>query len=578
MKYSLKSIEKEDDIIKLICRNRNVNFENLLNVLEPDESCVQNPLVYTNMDLTCKTIINTVNNNGIILFIVDSDVDGFCSSAMLILYLREVIKYDKVYYLIHSEKKHGLTREMMDYITKNNIKPNLVMLPDSSSSDYKQHMELKEMGIDIVVIDHHEADERSRDAIVVNNQLDNFGNRTLSGGGMVMKVLEHLDKLCGYNSAWNYMDLCATALVGDCMTMTNAETRFYVRKGLCNITNPLLFELYKVDKDIDFDTISFEIAPIINAFIRVGTMEQKVDLFNALVGLNYMREITIRGQGTFNLNLPEYVAKLSSRVKSEQEKQIKKALESHSEIYEDDLPITLCLIDEEVNKNLSGLIANRLATKTNKPTLVLKEYRGKYSGSGRSIDTFEEFRSYINSLGCFDYALGHQPAFGVGIEKDKLESLKKDLLGKSIEENNGEYRVDKAYYNKVSAYDILTVNDFNQHWCKGFEKPLFFISLDNIDNSNIQIIGAKRDTLKIKHDYITYIKFKCTKEEIEKVKNTKINKIELVGHFNVNEWNDNIYPQVEIVDYEFYGEPFEKIDDMSNCFGFDFDSVDKLKW
>lgn len=563
MKVKVKS-PIQGDLVEIVCRNRGVDHRNLDRFLTPDESAIQSPLVYTNLQVASETIVEAIVNNKKIGFVVDSDLDGFCSSAMFINYIFQSFGYDNIVWFLHDEKEHGLTDNMMEKIDKSNV--DVIILPDASSSDYEQHKILYEQGKVVIVIDHHEAERFSESAIVVNNQLDNFGNKTLCGAGMVMKVMEFIDSMYGFENAHNYMDLCATALVGDCMLMTHPETRFYVQKGLRNINNQLLFELYKAEADKNFEMVSFDIAPTINAFIRVGSEEEKLDLFNALLGFGYEREISIRGKGSVNLALPEYVSTLASRIKNRQTAEIKKAIDEKSQILGEDLPFGICILELDVNKNLTGLIGNRLVDKYNKPMIVVKNYGGVFRGSARTTETFHEFKSYLENLGYFTYCEGHQGAFGVGISEMSMNQLMKDLVGQSVGEDSELYLVDKSYEDVVSAYEIMSIDEFKNHWCRGFEKPLFHIKLNQIDSSNVDIIGQKRDTIRIKHNYITYVKFKCNEEEVEAVRNMNITGVEMIGSFAVNEWNDRLYPQVIVDRFEFKGEEIKKDEDKP--FGF----------
>ena len=550
MKVRVKS-DVVDNIIELICKNRGVDYGNLERFLYPTKRDVTNPLIYTNLQKLVETLFEAMAYNKKILFVVDSDVDGFCSSAMMINYLHQDMHYSNIVWALHENKEHGLTPYILGVIEESNA--DVIILPDASSSDYKQHKKLQEAGKIVLVIDHHESEKFSESALVVNNQLDNFGNKTLSGAGMVMKVLEYMDEITGLDRAEYYMDLCATALVGDCMLMTKAETRYYVETGLRNINNPLLFELYKAGSDRDYKMVSFDIAPTINAFIRVGDIQEKNDLFNALIGFNYSRDIKIRGKGEFSLELPEYLSAMANRIKSRQTSEVKKAIDEKSHIIDNNLPFTICVLDLEVNKNLTGLIGNRLTEAYNKPAIVIKDYGDSYKGSARTIDTFPEFKSYLSDLGYFTYCEGHQGAFGLGISKESFGKMVKDLENTSIGEDSDLNLVDKIYINKVSSYEIMQVAELNNYWSRGFEQPLFYIKLENLSPKQVEIIGQKRDTIRIKHDHITYVKFKCSVDEIERVKNTQINSVELIGTFHINEWNDRLYPQVQIEKLEFIG-------------------------
>ena len=103
----------------------------------------------------------------------------------------------------------------------------LIIAPDSSSNDYKQHAILKERGIDIVVLDHHMADEGySENAIVVNNQLSQeYPNKSLCGAGVVYKFCCAFDELYEYEYANKFVDLAATGLIGDMMELLDLELR-----------------------------------------------------------------------------------------------------------------------------------------------------------------------------------------------------------------------------------------------------------------------------------------------------------------------------------------------------------------
>lgn len=572
MKYKLKGEIDNLNIIKQVCETRSVDYKNLESFLNPKEWVRSSPTIYNNMELVAKIILDAVKENKKIGILIDSDCDGYCSSAMVVNYLNEVLNYQGMRFYMHQEKEHGLTPFIMNQIKQ--YPPDLLIIPDASSSDWTQHLELYEIGIETVIIDHHEADGYSPFAKVVNNQLQENSNKTLSAGGMVIKLLEQMDFMLGESRAQDYYDLASVSLVGDCMLMNNLETRFYVQQGLLNIRNPLLDELIRAEGERSYETISFDIAPTINAFIRMGEMELRQEVFLAMIGNTSRREITIRGQGKFMLPLPEYIAKMASRIKTKQTNAVKKALESDEVKIIHDLPFTICILEDDVMKSLTGLIGNRLVELYNKPAIVLKRYGNFLSGSGRTTDTFPNFKDYLNETSYFTYCAGHQGAFGVKIDLDKLNKLQCDYKGKKLSDDCDCYLVDKAYENGASAYDIMQIGELNRYWSRGFDKPLFYVKLTGLTGAEVEIIGQKRNTIRIKRDNITYVKFKCEPEEIESIQSKIINEVELVGYFNVNEYYDNLYPQVIIEKLEYKGN--DKLKESS--FGFDFSNFGNVKW
>ena len=281
------------------------------------ERGIDNPSDYLNVDKTSITpfdtldniieagnklieVINNVNNPNI-LITVDSDVDGYTSAAIMYSYLKQSIKKEiSLHYLIHDGKQHGID-DLLDQIK--DILPDVLIIPDASSSELEEHKIISKI-CPIIVLDHHQSDVVNDEyAIRVNNQLsENFSNKTLCGAGIVYKFCQCLDSLLNINNADNYLDLVAVALVADMMDLRNPETHYLVKTGLKNIKNSGLkafvnamgyslggrTELVPVD-------VAFYIAPYINAVIRVGTQDIKKCVFEALIDGDRIVQSTKRG-------------------------------------------------------------------------------------------------------------------------------------------------------------------------------------------------------------------------------------------------------------------------------------------
>lgn len=542
MKVKLKG-SLNNNIVARICENRNVDYNTLSDFLNPDKSFKQNPFIYNNMDKAIRLYLNSIEHNKIIGVLVDSDCDGFCSAALLVNYTSDVLNYSNFRFFIHKEKAHGLTGEMMEEILNSDI--DLLVIPDASSGDYEQHKILLDNNIKVIVIDHHLAEKYSENAIVINNQLNLVGNKALSGCGMVLKLLEGLDLLLNLNKSEDYLDLVAIAMVADCIDIVNLETRYYVEKGMTIRNNELISNLYRSGKVINYESISFEVAPFINAFSRVGNKFERTDLFYALINKDETRTIKVKDCEELEVDLISYIKKIGTNVKNRQTSIINKALKSSKTIIlTDNLPVGICILGGFEAKDVTGLLANNLVEVYKKPCIVIYQKGQVFKGSGRTTETFNKFKDYLFDTGFFNYCEGHNEAFGLEIECENLEKFIAAITNKSLIKDHDCYLVDGMYKGTVSAYDILAIGELNNSFCKGFEKPLFYIELNNFDS--IDIIGSKQNTIRIKHDYITYIKFKCSEEEINLVKNNYITSVEILGTFNINMWNERLYPQVFI--------------------------------
>ena len=143
-------------------------------------------------------------------------------------------------YYLHEGKIHGLA-DVMEFIEMNDF--SLVILPDSSSNDYSYHKELHDRGLDIIILDHHEAEHISEDAIVINNQLCDYPNKQMSGVGIVWQFCRYLDSLLNSNYANNYLDLVAIGMCGDMMDLRSIETKHLILKGFKeeNLKNPFIY-------------------------------------------------------------------------------------------------------------------------------------------------------------------------------------------------------------------------------------------------------------------------------------------------------------------------------------------------
>ena len=97
--------------------------------------------------------------------------------------------------------------------------------------------------------------------------------------------------------------------------------------------------------------------------------------------------------------------------------------------------------------------------------------------------------------------------------------------------------------------DIISVSELKDYWCRGFEEPKFYIKLSNINSGNVAVMGANRNTIKIVDNYISYIKFNCSEEVVKEFNEAGTFDIEIIGKFNLNEWNGRSFPQVFIDDY-----------------------------
>ena len=215
------------NILAEVLKNRGIDDYN--KYLNLDESVIE---PYQNLDniekATC-LFMKHYNQKNKIGILIDEDPDGFCSAAMMYLYIKQMDSDYPVDYILHGRSKaHGLSD---DVIIPENIK--LLIIPDAGTNDTNQCKALSKYGMDILILDHHEKEEENPYAVIVNNQMsNNYSNKNLCGAGVVYRFLQALDEENWNEFADDYLDLCALANISDVMDMRSFETRYLTDIGL----------------------------------------------------------------------------------------------------------------------------------------------------------------------------------------------------------------------------------------------------------------------------------------------------------------------------------------------------------
>ena len=267
MQYRLynNSDNNTSDVIAEVLKNRGV--EDYEKYLQLDESVV---IPYENLDNINEAVelfIQHFNQKNKIEILVDSDPDGFCSAAMMYSYIKKLDAEYPVNYILHTRaKSHGLD----DDVTISDD-TRLLIIPDAGTNDTEACKDLKDKGIDILILDHHESEEENPYAVIVNNQMSkNYSNKDFCGAGIVYKFLQALDTETWNEFADDYLDLCALANISDVMDMRSFETRYLTNIGLLNITNKCLSAFikaqdYSMNGKVNIHNIQWYITPVLNS-------------------------------------------------------------------------------------------------------------------------------------------------------------------------------------------------------------------------------------------------------------------------------------------------------------------------
>ena len=438
--------------------------------------------------------------------------------------------------------------------------------------------------IDFLVLDHHEVLPESIDninknnkGIVINNQLLSI-NKHFTGVGMVYLFLKHVNYFENIDFDLDkHLDLVALGQIGDVSNVADKEIRYYVTKGLNNITNPFIKATMerKGLKEMTGRDASFSIISMVNAVTRVGSVEEKKSLFDAIVS-DSTETTTVevrkknKSTGKFDkipteMTVHDIIVKKCESIKTKQDKIVKEAMKKVEYIHDNN--VIIGLLDEDVPSSITGLVAMKVSDKHRKPVMIGKKYEDVLAGSLRAPDGLD-FKGILTMSNLFNFVSGHASAAGWSINDSNLEELYKYLDEYDFSNNNIEYMVDKLY-SKPIEYDIYTV-EMDKHVFGGaIVYPTFGYKSIKFNKKCITTRGSVTTFFDNGVSFVLFNSPDNIQQEIENNLDDRGNlTIDIVGEPRINKFGNKEIPQIVIKDYEF----LEKCDivEEENKFGIDF--------
>lgn len=447
------------------------------------------------------------------------------------------------------------------------------------SFDSEYYQRLEDVGTDCICIDHHSADAYPTHCICVNNQLSEYyPNKSLCGAGVVYKFCQVLDKiLCPQNPrSFYYLDLVAMAEIADCMSPADPETRYYISKGLTQINNGFFkqlieqqsYSLFKTSSTLNYIKIAFYIAPLINAMVRVGTMEEKRQMFQAFIEPDTMIQNTKRGAKAGDMvRICEEVARKATNAKARQNRIKDKATELlEGRIQKEGLLDNKILVievydEDDIPQELRGLIAAQFVNKYHRPTMIGKtNEEGFFRGSIRGNDSFEEvpdFKKFLNESELMEFLAGHSNACGFSIQHSRVSQLL-NYANTTISDQGLEnvYDVDYVFNANENftqlGFELAAAEDY---WGNEIKEPT--VVIEGIPMGSVALMGENKDTTKIINGSVSYLRFKDADFAQLASQATSGSTITVYGRFNINVWAGKKSLQVFIDDYEIKDSKFD---------------------
>lgn len=536
--------------------------------LNPTVKNTESELLFNNIEKARDVLIKHIENNSKIDLVVDCDVDGNTSGAVIYQYIKNIKSSIDIDYFIHTGKLHGL-KEFVDRICQDDS--SLVIVPDAGTGDVEECKRIIESGKDIIILDHHSISSEGNPAIVVNNQLsDKVTDKAMTGVGVTYKFAKLLDKYYGVDYSDDYLDLVALGMIGDRADTMDLETRFLILEGLNQIRNKsgknklietlVNAQMYSMDNKITMNGIGFYVCPLINSLIRLGEYEDKRYMFEAFVNSDKVLDRKVRGKGIVEMTIQEYTLKACESSNRKQKKMTEDSAVVLSEEIKgfglDKFPILICNARDNVDGNSTGLIANRLADQYQRPCLLMRRKGDICKGSGRGYEKCEirDFNQWCKDTGLFMKVDGHPGAFGCEITFENTNKLFQILSTMK--------KIDEPTYYVYHVYDASQLHDqiikniakYDGVWGNTVSEPIFLIRNVPCNKYNINLIGSKQNKIEFMYHNIKFTKqtksrslAKLYKDILSVGDNIKF---DVVGRFGIDSKNGKC-PQVIIEDMIF---------------------------
>lgn len=516
MKYQLRTKNYNNETIELALHDLLIDrgIKHPLEWLQPNYSYEHSPMLFNEMRKGIEMLKATISNSeASIMVVVDSDLDGYTSGAIILNLLKLIQRGQEINFVLHPNKEHGIVLEDIPEDV------DLLIVPDAGSSQKTEHLKLLENGTKIIVLDHHEMvndmdyGQYQDNIVIINSQEENYPNHALSGAGVALKFSQAYCERYGVPFPNKLYALAACGIIADVMDIGDLENKQIVTTGLRYLREHLF--LYQLIQDTHYNNddpeptikdIGWVIGPNINAIIRLGTQEQKNMIFKSLVSPMLLVPSSKRGEEDQEVPVYQEAVRLCKNAKKRQTTAVDKSIriiESELQIKDTDRAIVYVDEDQELTFELSGLIANKLLSQYNRPVILLRHFRQgnidelRGSARGKSVEGLDNLKETLSELTGVQKAEGHAFAFGVGVDKDMLSEFKQhlDLALSSVDFNVNLYLVDLiAKYNELNI-PMAEITAREDIWGHGVDKPVALLT--DIPTDKYDFMGNEQQHLKI---------------------------------------------------------------------------------
>ena len=494
-KWVVASLDKElasdiaeeygiDPFAALLLVSRGITDEAEIAEFFSESTSLISPFEIRDMDKAVERINRAIENGEKIAIYGDYDADGVTSTALMYRYF-EMNGCDVITYIPdRNSEGYGLNKNAVKKLKDEGAE--LIITVDNGISAFEEAEYIYELGMELVITDHHKAGERipRAEAVVDPHRLDcPCPYKLWAGVGVAFKVVCALSGAEDEEMLSMFSDLVTIGTIGDIVPLTG-ENRVIVKHGLRHLNGETCMGVSALKKQAGVDektmnatSVAFSLVPRINSIGRMAHASKALEL---LVGEDE-REVSVIVDSVDKSNNDRQ--EIEKKITAEAEQQIKSNPDMLNER-------VLIFSGKNWHGGVIGIVASRLVQKYGKPCIVITDDGTEAKGSGRSIEGFSLYDAISYAKDLLTHYGGHVLAAGMGMKSENLPAFKKAIAdyAKTVEMPFPITELDCRLKPEFISADILSVITALEPFGAGNPQPMF--GLFGVTLSSVQPIGS----------------------------------------------------------------------------------------
>lgn len=535
---------KISELLATVLVNRNIVEDDDVELfLNPTRNDFHDPYLMPDMKQAVQRIINAIKNNEKTIIYGDYDVDGITSITVLSKFLKERGLNVESYIPNRLNEGYGLNKAAIKKIADEGFK--LIITVDCGISGTEEVEYAYNLGMEVIVTDHHEPlDELPKALAVIDckRKDSKYPFNSLAGVGVAFKLIQAigLELKIDEKEYLKYLDIVAIGTISDIVPLVD-ENRVIAKLGLKLIEvtrSPGVRALLNAAgyKEINSNTVSFGIAPRINACGRMGHEREALDLF--------LTENIVEANRITN-TLNEYNKNRQSIEKRIFEEVVAKIESEHL-----DKKNSIVLGAENWHHGVIGIVASKVTELYFKPSILVCFEGNEGKGSGRSIPGFDLHAALCATSNYLEKYGGHEMAVGLSLKRDKFENFRKAFEEKAEQAHTEEIvpviKIDKEIELKDISLESVKSLNLLEPFGEANKTPIFIYRNLRIDSIRALSEGKHlKLTLKDKNTIINAIGFNMGSYSEEYQLGDKI---DVIGVLEINSFNGMECVQINMKD------------------------------